>query len=213
MDMQLSRAEFVDGLTAALVAVDSPRGQIPALQCVQIAITNTGTIRLNSTDRFRLVHIEYNLSEFPTLQDVGTWLLHRDDVKRILATFKVTKANKNSLIAVTRDDDTGALSFRDMSDPYASGLQVMPRIADFPNLSQVIPTEFTDTPAPLYGLNPTILAGVDKMPLLKDAPVRMQFAALGGHRSGQASRPLMFTGTAPSGIEWLYLMMPIRLQD
>lgn len=206
-------------LAGALVAAGKDDTQ-PALCAVQLDWDADG-VTAASTDRYRLAVGRYafdrdvlGMHGAPT---AGSVLLARQDVERIVKGMPKTTARDRAgwTVRVSLPDSVihaGASSsvlveWMEWNRP-AGMLAVGALDAQFPKWRTLIPTDdaLSEGSMPLV-VNPAYLADVAKLAPSKNAPVRI--------RTSATSRPAVLdypsTADDASVVQWLYLLMPVRL--
>ena len=206
-------------LAGALVAAGKD-GTMPALCAVQLE-WDAESVHANATDRYRLAVGRYafdrdvlGMHGAPT---AGTVLLARQDVERIVKGLPKTTARDRAgwTVRVSLPDSVihaGASSsvlveWMEWNRP-AGMLAVGALDAQFPKWRTLIPTDdaLSEGSMPLV-VNPAYLADVAKLAPHKNAPVRI--------RTSATSRPAVLdypsTADDASVVQWLYLLMPVRI--
>lgn len=206
--LTLPLAAFSDLVTAAAVSVGKDN-TLPVLTGIRVEWEQR-TVRMVSTDRYRLVRAEYTLGPVaPAFTDsnevISTLVPAADLVAFVKALPKPGKYAKSPFsVVISLHDDEVRLSCSTWDGDISRSVRLLD--GDFPKYQSLIPTEFAGLDGDGIGVNPKYLADVAKMPLVKkESPVRVRFTASG--------RPMVWEPTTPldSGVTWLYLLMPVRI--
>lgn len=198
-------------LAGALVAAGKDDTQ-PALCAVQLDWDADG-VTAASTDRYRLAVGRYAFDRDVLGQHgaptAGTLLLSRGDVERLLKAMPKPSARDRAgwQAHVVPVGATVEVSWGEYG--YNGGMLVLAAMdAQFPKWRTLIPTDdaLSEGSMPLV-VNPAYLADVAKLSPHKNAPVRI--------RTSATSRPAVLdypsTADDASVVQWLYLLMPVRI--
>lgn len=194
---------FRDLVLAASVAA-SKDYTLPTLEGIRVEWDGTG-VRMVSTDRYRLVRAEWCPKDGQAGVAEGAALVPAAElVAYVKALPKPSRFGLAPTVLIHPED--GQVRFTCVTSEGEVSRTIRTLAGDFPKYQSLIPTEFAGLDGDGIGVNPKYLADVAKMPLpKKDSPVRVRFTASG--------RPMVWEPTAPldSGVQWLYLLMPVRI--
>lgn len=198
-------------LAGALVAAGKD-DTMPAIASVQLEWDADG-VTAASTDRYRLAVGRYAFDRDVLGQHgaptAGTVLLARADVERLLKAMPKPSARDRAgwQAHVVPVGATVEVSWSEYG--YNGGMLVLAAMdAQFPKWRTLIPTDdaLSEGAMPLV-VNPAYLADVSKLAPSKNAPVRI--------RTSATSRPAVLdypsTADDASVVQWLYLLMPVRI--
>ena len=199
-------------LTGALVAA-SKDATLPSLCAVQLEWDADG-VTAASTDRYRLAvgcyAFDRDVLGMHGAPTAGMLLLSRVDVERLLKAMpKLPSARVHAgwHAHVVPVGATVEVSWSEYG--YNGGMLVLAAMdAQFPKCRTLIPTDdaLAEGAMPLV-VNPAYLADVAKLAPRKGAPVRI--------RTSATSRPAVLdypqSADDASVVQWLYLLMPVRL--
>lgn len=204
----LPLAAFRDLVTAAAVAAGKDN-TLPTLTGIRVEWEQR-TLRMVSTDRYRLVRAEYALDpSAPAFTDsnevISTLVPAADLVAFVKALPKPGKYAKSPFyVVISLHEGEVRLSCSTWDGDISRTVRTLE--GDFPKYQSLIPTEFAGLDGDGIGVNPKYLADVAKMPMDRaSSAVRVRFTASG--------RPMVWEPTSPldSGVTWLYLLMPVRI--
>lgn len=193
---------FRDMVTAAVVAAGKD-DTLPALTGVRVEWDGEG-VRMVATDRYRLVRADWDCPGNSFGE--GAVLVPAKELAGFVKALPKPKRGQSSpVVTFTVHGDTVSLSCTSPDGEVARTIRLL--AGDFPKWRAVVPTEFTDLPSDGIGVNPAFMADVAKMPGERNAPVRARFTGAG--------RPIVFdpVRAVPSGVRWLFLLMPVRIGD
>jgi DNA polymerase III sliding clamp (beta) subunit (PCNA family) len=185
-----------DALTGALVAVDADKN-LPAFNCVKVTATPSG-VDVVGTNRYLLV-----CGTVTPSNDYDAWrgfdaLIHMDDVKAFIAALKdAMKLNKNLGIKLTGNGYEVAL--HGIPDVTLTARNLNSQF-DFPRYERLWPDTFGYVEN--IGINPALFAKLDKIPRVKDTPVKLQF--VGENRAIKVH-------VDHDAIAWQVIAMPVRV--
>jgi len=185
-----------DALAGALVAVAADKN-LPAFNCVKVTATPSG-VDVVGTNRYLLTCATVTPSN-----DYDAWrgfdaLIHMDDVKAFIVALRdAMKLNKNLGVKLTGNGYEVALhgipdvtlTARNLNGQY-----------DFPRYERLWPDNFGSVET--IGINPALFAKLDKIPRVKDTPVKLQFVG--------ETKPVK-VHIDHETIAWQVIAMPVRI--
>ena len=190
------RADILrDALTGALTAASTDK-TLHAFNCVKVTATPLG-IDVVGTDRYLLVS-----GTVTPNNNVSGWhsfdaLIHVDDVKALIAALKaVLKLNKNLGVLLTGNGYEITLHSGIGETITARNLNSQ---LDFPRYERLWPDTFGYVEN--IGINPALFAKLDKIPRVKDTPVKLQFVG--------ETKPVK-VHVQHDTIAWQVIAMPVR---
>lgn len=189
-------------LTGTLTSV-STDVTLPTL-CTVMVTVGDGRIRMQSTDRYRAVMVEYVVPD--GFMVTGTWsaLIDRKDVRQILSALpkgKGTELLPVSISPVAVSPGSGAVVF-----DWGTGLiTVDAQHGDHPKLASLVPSDDAELglPSGVMHLNGDYLATLAAIPTTRNQPWKVQF-------HGDA-KPMVATCAVDGDPSWLFLLMPVRI--
>lgn len=195
-----------DMLAGALVAA-SKDSTMPTLTTVQLE-WSLGEVAAVATDRYRLAVGTYTTNQDNTAEIVDTARvgIPRDVAAALVKALPKAPARGNDYTVATVTpvpDRAGEWSVA-WSGPAGSGSITFRQLdGEFPKWRPLIPT--TD-PVPTAGIswNPTYMADVARIPHERNVAVSWEFRG--------SDRPAVATYPTHNGVEWRYLLMPVRLR-
>lgn len=197
--LALDVAAFRDLVAAASVAVGKDN-TLPVLTGIRVEWDSL-SVRMVATDRYRLVKAEWlnasNVSE-------GAALVPAAELVAYVKTLpKPSRFGLPPTVLIHPED--GQVRFTCVTHEGEVSRTIRTLDGEFPKYQSLIPTEFAGLDGDGIGVNPKYLADVAKMPLDKGQVVRVRFTA--------PARPMVWepTSALDSGVEWLYLLMPVRI--
>lgn len=162
-------------------------------------------VRMAATDRYRLVRAEWLAKPGEHAVPEGAALVPAAElVAYVKALPKPARFGLTPTVVIHPED--GQVRFTCVTHEGEVSRTIRTLEGEFPKYQSLIPTEFSDLPSDGIGVNPRYVADVAKMPLpKKDSPVRVRFTGAG--------RPMLWEPTAPldSGVQWVHLLMPVRI--
>ena len=176
---------------------------LPTLTGIRVEWDATG-VRMAATDRYRLVRAEWCPKDGQAGVAEGAALVPAADLLAyVKALPKPSRFGLPPTVLIHPED--GQVRFTCVTYEGEVSRTIRTLEGEFPKYQSLIPTEFGDLPADGIGMNPKYVADVAKMPAPKNGPVRVRFTGAG--------RPMVWEPTAPldSGVQWLYLLMPVRI--
>lgn len=202
--------QFVALLRGGMVAASTDKS-VPALCAVRLewGQDRANTVRVVATDRYRLVAGDYLLpsDERFGAAGAGDVSLSLSDVKALVKALpRVTNANVNELVSFM------VSSGRVVHVEWSSGAQFLtPVESEFPRYRSLVPAPFgtkvldPGLPDGAFACSGAYLSSIGDIPVARNTPWRMSFAG--------PERPMVaMNGDSKSGeIEWLFLLMPVRL--
>lgn len=197
--LALDVAAFRDLVTAASVAVGKDN-TLPVLTGIRVEWDSL-SVRMVATDRYRLVKAEWlnasNVSEGAALVPAAELVAY------VKALPKPSRFGLPPTVLIHPED--GQVRFTCVTHEGEVSRTIRTLDGEFPKYQTLIPTEFAGLDGDGIGVNPKYLADVAKMPLDKGQVVRVRFTA--------PARPMVWepTSALDSGVQWLYLLMPVRI--
>jgi DNA polymerase III subunit beta len=184
-------------LTAGLVAVGKD-DTLPSLTGVRIEWDST-ELRAVSTDRYRLMVADADMTCGVTVSGEGAVLLHRKDVAELIKVLpKASRFGDSNMVKVTVLGDSVLIT----ADGWSRTLTVLQ--GDFPKYRSLIPREDSFAAIETIAVNPKFLGDIAKIPGERNMPARLRFT--------DARRPMVAFITGDNGVrEYTYLLMPVRL--
>lgn len=194
---------FRDLVLAASVAAGKD-DTLPTLEGIRVEWDAHG-VRMVATDRYRLVRAEWCPKDGQTGVPEGAALVPAAElVAYVKALPKPSRFGLAPTVLIHPED--GQVRFTCVTSEGEVSRTIRTLDGDFPKYQSLIPTEFAGLDGDGIGVNPKYVADVAKMPLVKkDSPVRVRFTSAG--------RPMVWepVHALDSGVQWLYLLMPVRL--
>lgn len=193
----LPAAVLRDALAGALVAVAADKN-LPAFQCVKITAMQGSGVDIVATNRYLLV-----AGTVTPTNDVNAWhsfdaLIHMDDVKAFIVALKdAMKLNKNLGVKLTGNGYEIAL--HGIPDVTLTARNLNGQL-DFPRYERLWPDNFGSVET--IGIDPALFAKLDKIPRVKDTPVKLQFVG--------ENRPVK-VHVKHDAIAWQVIAMPVRI--
>jgi len=191
------RADILrDALTGALVAASTDK-TLPAFQCVKVTATPSG-VDFVASDRYLLA-----CGTVTPNNDYDGWqnfdaLIHIDQVKAFIVALKdAMKLNKN--LGVKLIGNGYEITLHGIPDKTFTARNLMGQ-HDFPRYKQLWPIDFGYVET--IGVNPALFAKLDKIPRVKDTPVKLQF--VGENRAIKVH-------IDHETIAWQVIAMPVRI--
>lgn len=197
--LALDVAAFRDLVTAASVAVGKDN-TLPVLTGIRVEWDSL-SVRMVATDRYRLIKAEWlnasNVSEGAALVPAAELVAY------VKALPKPSRFGLPPTVLIHPED--GQVRFTCVTHEGEVSRTIRTLDGEFPKYQTLIPTEFAGLDGDGIGVNPKYLADVAKMPLDKGQVVRVRFTA--------PARPMVWepTSALDSGVQWLYLLMPVRI--
>jgi len=193
-----------DMLAGALVAA-SRSSDVPVLATVQLEWA-AGEIVTASTDRYRLCVGTYaGESDGVQIVEDATVLIPRDVVASLVKALPKSPARGrgHDMVTVTPVTDRRGEWSVSWSGPTGSGSVTFRQVeGSFPKWRPLIPTGEPDA---THGIawNPAYMADVAKLPHGRQDAVKWVFRG--------STRPAVATFPTHNAVDWLYLLMPVRL--
>lgn len=202
--LALDVAVFRDLVLAASVAAGKD-DTLPTLTGIRVEWSSL-SVRMVATDRYRLVRAEWcpKDGQDPAAPVVAALVPAAELVAYVKALPKPSRFGLAPTVLIHPED--GQVRFTCVTHEGEVSRTIRTLEGEFPKYQSLIPTEFAGLDGDGIGVNPRYVADVAKMPLVKkDSPVRVRFTSAG--------RPMVWEPTAPldSGVQWLYLLMPVRI--
>ena len=198
--LALDVAVFRDLVLAASVAAGKD-DTLPTLTGIRVEWSSL-SVRMVATDRYRLVKAEWlNASNVP---DGAALVPAAELLAYVKALPKPSRFGLAPTVLIHPED--GQVRFTCVTSEGEVSRTIRTLEGEFPKYQSLIPTEFDGLGGDGIGVNPKYVADVAKMPLVKkDSPVRVRFTSAG--------RPMVWepVHALDSGVQWLYLLMPVRL--
>lgn len=193
---------FRDGLAGCLVAAGRD-GTLPTL-CTVLVEWDGSTVRFVSTDRYRLAQGTIVPDDSVVTHGTGRVLIYRKDAAELVKVLpKVPKKYGSDGTVTLSVQDHGMLSVLFIGDGMWSR-EFRSVDGEFPKIQNLIPTE-TKEPVSVMSWNPDYMADAAKIPHdARNVPITWMFSA--------PNRPMVGTYPTSNGIDWLYLLMPVRLR-
>jgi DNA polymerase-3 subunit beta len=192
-------------LTGALVATGRD-DMLPTLTGVRLEWDALG-LRAVATDRYRLVvgvfHAGTKVSGVESYRDVtgdGEALVYRKDVAELIKVLP--KKFGAELARVTLVGDSIVFGNGDGVGAWSRTVRVLD--GEFPRYRSLIPGEDSFRDVGSICWNPTFMADAAKIPHDRNTPITWTFTG--------PNRPVLGTyPTSENGVDWQYLLMPVRL--
>jgi DNA polymerase-3 subunit beta len=188
-------ATLRDLLAGGLVAVGRD-DTLPTLMAVRLEWDST-ELRVVSTDRYRIALGV--VSEFGFWSDVtgdGFAMIPRKDAAELVKVLP-KKANTER-VSVTVLGDSVMIG----NGTWSRTLRMLD--GEFPKYRSLIPDEDKFTAVDSICFNPVFMADAAKIPYDRNVPIRWTFTGPTRPALGKYARTM-------TGIDWVYLLMPVRL--
>jgi DNA polymerase III sliding clamp (beta) subunit (PCNA family) len=172
---------------------------LPELNTVQIEVREP-LVRVVATDRYRLVIGDVDIDTTSKPMEIGVFKLYLDNVKDLVKALPIKKDNGDVTISLSDDGKHATFTY----SGSAGGFNREYRTADgeFPKYESLIPKEFIETSEIRF--NPSFMADIAKLPVGdKNTSVLMKFRG--------NNKPMLAEVDGPRGIQWTYLLMPVRI--
>jgi len=194
-------ATLRDLLAGGLVAAGKD-DMLPTLTAVRLEWDRT-ELRVVSTDRYRLVvgvvDRVTQVRGIDIVSDVtgdGVAMIPRKDAAELVKVLP--KKYGAERVTVTLLGDSVMIG----NGTWSRTLRMLD--GEFPKYRSLIPGEDRHAAVPSIRFNPSFMADAAKLPHRKDAPITWTFTG--------ENRPALGTyESTETGIEWMYLLMPVRL--
>jgi DNA polymerase-3 subunit beta len=192
-------------LTGALVGTGRD-DTLPTLTGVLLEWEST-ELRAVSTDRYRLVvgavysdTTIHGLQSYRDVTSTGSALVYRKDVAELVKVLP--KKYGMELARVTLVGDSIVFSNGDGVGAWSRTVPVL--MGDFPRYRSLLPGPEKTGEVAGIRFNPTFMADAAKIPHDRNAPITWRFTG--------DNRPAVATyDRTQNGVDWQYLLMPVRL--
>lgn len=196
-----------DMLAGALVAAGKDRA-FPTLAAVRFEWDEITPVRVVSTDRYRLALGMTVESDRVSQSGDAAFLMDRVTVTELVKALpklpdRYTWPSHPAQATVTVTGDHVVLRVDDPSGSGTWSREIRTVDGEFPKYRSLIPSPDDRVETANIAWNPDYLADVSKVPHGKGDPVMWTF--YGG------TRPAVARYGSHHGVEWLYLLMPVRL--
>lgn len=196
-----------DMLAGALVAAGKDK-TMPTLAAVRFEWDEITPVRVVSTDRYRLALGVTVESDRVSQSGDGAFLMDRVTVAELVKALpklpdRYTWPSHPAQATVTVSGDYVVVR---VDDPTGSGTwsrEIRTLDGEFPKYRSLIPSSDDRVETANIAWNPDYLADVSKVPHGKGDPVKWTFYG--------STRPAVARYGSHHGVEWLYLLMPVRL--
>jgi DNA polymerase III sliding clamp (beta) subunit (PCNA family) len=185
-------------LKGGMVAAGTDK-YLPALNTVQIEVREP-LVRAVATDRYRLAIGDVEIDTTGKPMEIGVFKLYLENVKDLVKGLPIKKDSGDVTISLSDDGKYVTFTY----DGSAGRFNREYRTADgeFPKYEGLMPTEFNGTNEVRF--NPSFMADIAKLPMKdRNTSVLMKFTA--------HNKPMLATVEGSHGIEWTYLLMPVRI--
>jgi DNA polymerase III sliding clamp (beta) subunit (PCNA family) len=185
-------------LKGGMVAAGTDK-YLPALNTVQIEVREP-LVRVVATDRYRLGIGDVEIDTTGKPMEIGMFKLYLENVKDLVKGLPIKKDSGDVTISLSDDGKYVTFTY----DGSAGRFNREYRTADgeFPKYEGLMPKEFSDTTEIRF--NPSFMADIAKLPMKdKNTSVSMKFNG--------SNKPMLATVEGSHGIEWTYLLMPVRI--
>lgn len=185
-------------LKGGMVAAGTDK-YLRALNTVQIEVREP-LVRVVATDRYRLGIGDVEIDTTGKPMEIGVFKLYLENVKDLVKGLPIKKDSGDVTISLSDDGKYVTFTY----DGSAGRFNREYRTADgeFPKYESLMPKEFNGTNEIRF--NPSFMADIAKLPMKdKNTSVLMKFIA--------HNKPMLATVEGSHGIEWTYLLMPVRI--
>lgn len=198
---------FRDMLAGGIVA-SGRDATLPALVGVHFHWADGDPVRVASTDRYRLA---LGVSGVVG-HGAGAVTVRRSDavelvkaLPKLAARDRWEDSDRAPMVTVTVLSWLSVTVRFDGADGLSWSREIVPQSGEFPKYRTLIPAPESFTGTESIAWNPSYLADVDNIPHERNMPVRWRFTA--------PTRPAVATYPTFRGVDWLYLLMPVRVTD
>jgi DNA polymerase III sliding clamp (beta) subunit (PCNA family) len=196
-----------DMLAGALVAAGKDK-TMPALCAVRIEWDEITPVRVVSTDRYRLIVGAAVESDCLVQAGDGAFLIDRATVVDLVKALPKLPARydwpSHAIHAtVTVSGDHVVVRVDDSSGSGTWSREIRTVDGEFPKYRSLIPSPDEAVETANIAWDPDYLSDVSKIPHGKNDPVKWTFYG--------STRPAVARYGSHHGVEWLYLLMPVRL--
>lgn len=203
----MSAGVLRDMLVGALVAASRDK-TLPTICAVRFEWDEITPVRVVSTDRYRLVMGESVPSDLVSQSGDGAFLIDRGTVSELVKALpklpdRYDWPSHGATATVTVSGHHVVLRVDDPSGSGAWSREIRTLDGEFPKYRSLIPSPDDRVETANIAWNPAYLADVAKIPHGKGDPVKWTFYG--------STRPAVARYGSHHGVEWLYLLMPVRL--
>jgi DNA polymerase-3 subunit beta len=187
-------ATLRDLLVGGLVAADKD-SSLPVLTAVRLE-WDTTELRVVSTDRYRLVVGIVGTEFMSHVTGDGVAMIPRKDAAELVKVLpKRTNAERVSITVLGDSVVVG-------NGTWSRTVRMID--GEFPKYRSLIPGEDKHAATASICFNPAFMADAAKIPHYRNVPIRWTF-------TGENRPALGKYAQTETGIDWLYLLMPVRL--
>jgi len=197
MELVTLNSETLQALLKGTIVGAGTDKYLPMLNSVRVE-TRGNTVRVVSTDRYRLVIGEVTVAEGTTVND-GAFNLYLHHVKDLVKVLPVKKDSGD--VNVWLSDDGKHVTFTHNGSVGKFVREHDTAIGEYPKYEGLIPKEFGSIEN--IGFNPVFLGDIAKLPAEKNTRVDLKFVG--------ENRPMFATLEGVKNIAWTYMLMPVRL--
>jgi DNA polymerase III sliding clamp (beta) subunit (PCNA family) len=185
-------------LKGGMVAAGTDK-YLPALNTVQIEVREP-LVRVVSTDRYRLVIGDVDIDTTGKPMEIGVFKLYLENVKDLVKGLPIKKDSGDVTISLSDDGKYATFTHSGSAGKFVREYRTAD--GEFPKYEGLMPKEFSDTTEIRF--NPSFMADIAKLPMRdKNTGVSMKFNG--------SNKPMLATVEGSHGIEWTYLLMPVRI--
>ena len=185
-------------LKGGMVAAGTDK-YLPALNTVQIEVREP-LVRVVSTDRYRLVIGDVDIDTTGKPMEIGVFKLYLENVKDLVKGLPIKKDSGDVTISLSDDGKYATFTHSGSAGKFVREYRTAD--GEFPKYEGLMPKEFSDTTEIRF--NPSFMADIAKLPMKdRNTSVLMKFTA--------HNKPMLATVEGSHGIEWTYLLMPVRI--
>jgi DNA polymerase III sliding clamp (beta) subunit (PCNA family) len=135
-----------------------------------------------------------------TPMEIGMFKLYLENVKDLVKGLPIKKDSGD--VTISLSDDGKYVTFTYDGSAGRFNREYRTADGDYPQYESLIPKEFSETSEIRF--NPSFMADIAKLPVRdKNTSVLMKFRG--------NNKPMFAEVDGPHGIQWTYLLMPVRI--